>query len=34
LNFIDGTQEVGLWKNGNQDRNDPNLESLLQKYSI
>lgn len=34
LNFIDGTQEVGLWKNGNQDRNDPNLESLLKKYSI
>jgi len=34
LNFIDGTQEVGLWQSGNQDRNDPNLKGLLKKYSI
>jgi hypothetical protein len=34
LNFIDGTQEVGLWQSGNQDRNDPNLKGLLKKYSL
>ena len=34
LNFIDGTQEDGLWRSGNQDRNDPNLKGLLKKYSI
>jgi len=32
LNFIDATQEVGLWKNGNQDRNEVNLKALLSKY--
>jgi hypothetical protein len=32
LNFIDATQEVGLWKNGNQDRNEVNLKALLAKY--
>jgi hypothetical protein len=34
LNYLDETQEVGLWKTGNQDRNDPNLNSLLKKYSL
>lgn len=34
LEFIDGTQETGLWNTGNQDRNDPNLKALLKKYSI
>lgn len=34
LDFIDGTQENGLWKTGNQDRNDPNLKSLYAKYSL
>jgi hypothetical protein len=34
LNFIDGTQEDGLWRSGNQDRNDPNLKALLNKYSL
>lgn len=32
LNFIDKTQEVGLWKNGNQDRNEVNLKALLAQY--
>jgi len=32
LNFIDSTQEVGLWKNGNQDRNEVNLTALLAQY--
>ena len=32
LNFIDSTQEVGLWKNGNQDRNEVNLKALLDQY--
>ena len=32
LNFIDSTQEVGLWKNGNQDRNEVNLRVLLAQY--
>jgi len=34
LNFIDGTQEDGLWRSGNQNRNDPNLKALLKKYSL
>ena len=34
LNFIDGTQEGGLWRSGNQNRNDANLKGLLKKYSI
>jgi hypothetical protein len=34
LEFIAGTQEDGLWHTGNQDRNDPNLQSLIKKYSI
>ncbi len=34
LNYLDATQEVGLWKTGNQDRNDPNLNALLKKYSL
>ena len=34
LEFIDGTQENGLWNTGNKDRNDPNLKSLLNKYSL
>jgi hypothetical protein len=32
LNFIDSTQEIGLWKNGNQDRNEVNLTALLAQY--
>jgi protein O-GlcNAc transferase len=32
LSFIDSTQEVGLWKNGNQDRNEVNLKALLAQY--
>lgn len=32
LNFIDSTQEVGLWKNGNKDRNEINLKALLHEY--
>ena len=32
LNFIDATQEAGLWKNGNQDRNESNLLNLVQEY--
>jgi hypothetical protein len=32
LNFIDSTQEVGLWKNGNQDQNEVNLKALLAQY--
>ena len=32
LNFIESTQEVGLWKNGNQDRNEVNLKALLTQY--
>ena len=34
LKFIDGTQEDGLWRSGNQNRNDPNLKALLKKYSL
>ena len=32
LNFIDATQEAGLWKNGNQERNEANLLNLVQEY--
>jgi hypothetical protein len=32
LSFIDSTQEVGLWKNGNQDQNEVNLKALLAQY--
>jgi hypothetical protein len=32
LNFIESTQDVGLWKNGNQDRNEINLKALLSQY--
>jgi hypothetical protein len=34
LEFIKGTQESGLWSNGNQDRNDINLKNLMKKYSL
>ena len=34
LIYIDNTQEDGLWRTGNQDRNDPNLQSLIKKYLI
>ena len=34
LNFIDGTQDDGLWNNGNKERNDLNLKALLEKYSL
>jgi hypothetical protein len=34
LIYIDDTQEDGLWRTGNQDRNDPNLQSLIKKYLI
>lgn len=32
LNFIEKSQEAGLWKNGNQDRNESNLLNLIQRY--
>ena len=32
LNFIEDSQDAGLWKNGNQDRNESNLLNLVQKY--
>jgi hypothetical protein len=32
LNFIDSTQDDGLWKNGNRDRNEVNLKALLAQY--
>jgi len=32
LNFIDSTQEVGLWKNGNQEQNEVNLRALISEY--
>lgn len=32
LNFIESTQEVGLWKNGNLERNESNLQKLLARY--
>ena len=34
LNFIDGTQDNGLWNNGNKERNDLNLKALLERYSL
>jgi hypothetical protein len=34
LNFIDGTQDNGLWNNGNKERNDLNLKALIEKYSL
>jgi hypothetical protein len=32
LHFLGDSQEAGLWKNGNQDRNESNLLNLIQKY--
>ena len=32
LNYIEGTQEVGLWLNGNQVRNDLVISDLLRLY--
>ena len=32
LNFIPETQEVGLWRTGNKDRNELNLMKLIDKY--
>lgn len=32
LSYIESTQEVGLWNNGNQDRNEVNLKALLGQY--
>jgi hypothetical protein len=34
LNYVDGTQETGLWNNGNKERNDINLKALIEKYSL
>ncbi len=34
LNFIEGTQDTGLWSNGNKERNELNLNSLLERYSF
>ena len=34
LEFIDGTQETGLWNNGNKERNDTNLKALIKRYSL
>ena len=34
LNYIDGTQEIGLWNNGNKERNNVNLRALLKRYSL
>jgi hypothetical protein len=34
LNFIDGTQDDGLWNSGNKERNDLNLKALLERYSL
>ena len=34
LNYVDGTQETGLWNNGNKERNDLNLKALIEKYSL
>jgi hypothetical protein len=34
LNYIDGTQEIGLWNNGNKERNDLNLKTLIKRYSL
>lgn len=32
LEFIPGTQESGLWSNGNKERNDINVKKLVAKY--
>jgi hypothetical protein len=32
LNYIEGTQDEGLWLSGNQTRNDENLAKLWSKY--
>jgi hypothetical protein len=32
LHFIEDTQDGGLWKNGNQERNEANLLNLVQEY--
>jgi hypothetical protein len=32
LTFIEKTQEVGLWKTGNQERNEVNLKALIAQY--
>jgi len=32
LNFIPGTQEQGLWRTGNKERNEVILQNLLKKY--
>jgi len=34
LNYVDETQETGLWNNGNKERNDINLKALIEKYSL
>jgi len=34
LNFIDGTQDYGLWNSGNKERNDLNLKALIERYSL
>ena len=34
LNFIDGTQDDGLWNSGNKERNDLNLKALIERYSL
>ena len=34
LNYVDGTQEIGLWNNGNKERNDLNLKALMKRYSL
>ena len=34
LNYVGGTQETGLWNNGNKERNDLNLKALIEKYSL
>ena len=32
LNFVGETQAVGLWKNGNKEKNEANLAALLKEY--
>jgi hypothetical protein len=34
LNYVDGTQDDGLWNSGNKERNDLNLKALLERYSL
>ena len=34
LNFIDGTQDDGLWNSGNKERNNLNLKALIERYSL